>query len=70
MQTIAFRPLLLAASALILAPAFQAAAEVTRAEITSRADVQNGAAFGDAGAYELLTGRISSPSIPRMCATR
>ena len=58
MRTTTFRPLTLAAAALVLAPAFHTAAEVTRAEITSRTDVQNGAAFGDAGAYELLSGRI------------
>jgi hypothetical protein len=33
-------------------------AEVVGVDIATRTDVQNGAAFGDAGAYELLTGRI------------
>jgi hypothetical protein len=33
-------------------------AEVVRVEIASRTDVSDGAAFGDAGAYELLAGRI------------
>jgi hypothetical protein len=33
-------------------------AEVTRVEITSRTDVMNGTAYGAAGPYEQLTGRI------------
>ena len=33
-------------------------AEVVGFDIATRTDVQNGATFGDAGAYELLTGRI------------
>jgi hypothetical protein len=33
-------------------------AEVVKVDIATRADVGNGAAFGNAGAYELLTGRI------------
>jgi hypothetical protein len=49
------------ASVLLLAvsllPAL-AAAEVTRVDIASSADVADGAAFGDAGGYELLTGRL------------
>lgn len=35
-----------------------AAAKVTRVEITSRTDVLNGQSFGDAGAYERITGRV------------
>ena len=35
-----------------------APAKVTRVEITSRADVLNGQSFGDAGAYERITGRV------------
>src|ERR1700684_1286357 len=35
-------------------------ARVTRVEITSRTDVLNGKAFGDAGAYERITGRVYS----------
>jgi alpha/beta hydrolase family protein len=34
------------------------AAHVTRVEITSRTDVLHGAAFGDVGAYERITGRV------------
>ncbi len=33
-------------------------ARVTRVEIASRADVLNGKAFGDAGVYERITGRV------------
>src|SRR3954466_1325433 len=33
-------------------------AEVTRVEIASRADVLNGTAYGNTGAYEQLIGRI------------
>jgi hypothetical protein len=33
-------------------------ARVTRVEIASRTDVLNGTAFGDAGAYERITGRV------------
>jgi len=33
-------------------------ARVTRVEIASRSDVLNGKAFGDAGAYERITGRV------------
>src|ERR1017187_6098366 len=33
-------------------------ARVIRVEITSRTDVLNGKAFGDAGAYERITGRV------------
>jgi hypothetical protein len=33
-------------------------ARVTRVEITSRTDVQNGKTFGDVGAYERITGRV------------
>lgn len=35
-----------------------AAAEVVSLEIVSRSDVQNGAAFGETGAYELLAGKM------------
>ena len=41
---------------LALSPAIQA--RVTRVEVTSRTDVLNGQAFGEAGAYERLTGRV------------
>ena len=40
-----------------LAPA-AVTAEVVRVDITSRTDVQNGTPVGDAGTYELLSGRI------------
>ncbi len=40
-------------------------AEVARVDIASRADVQNGAVFGTAGAYELLSGRIHFAIDPR-----
>jgi len=53
------RPLpvgLVAALVLALAPA--ATARVVRVEILSREDVQAGAGFGDAGAYERLVGRV------------
>lgn len=43
-------------------------AEVKRIEITSRTDVQNGAAFGNTGAYEKLTGKVFfavDPANPR-----
>ncbi len=56
MQISSVRALAVAALALFFGPL--ASAEVTRVEITTRADVQDGAAFGDAGAYELLQGRI------------
>jgi len=51
------RVLVKALAWMLLIPAF-VRAEVARVEITSRADVMNGAVFGDAGAYEQLTGRI------------
>ncbi len=47
----------LACALLGAAPALTLA-EVVGVDIATRTDVQNGAAFGDAGAYELLTGRI------------
>ncbi|MEO8467673.1 MAG: alpha/beta hydrolase domain-containing protein [Gammaproteobacteria bacterium] len=47
----------LACGLLAVAPAFLRA-EVVGVDITTHTEVQNGAAFGDAGAYELLTGRI------------
>jgi Alpha/beta hydrolase domain len=43
-------------------------AEVKRIEITSRTDVQNGAAFGNTGAYEKLVGKVyfaADPGNPR-----
>jgi Alpha/beta hydrolase domain len=43
--------------ALTMVPAI-VAAEVSRVEITSRRDVLDGRAFGSAGAYEILAGRI------------
>lgn len=51
-----FLRLLLAS--LVLACALQVHARVTRVEITSRTDVLNGHSFGDAGAYERITGRV------------
>lgn len=42
----------------VVLAATAAAAEVTRVEITSRADVLGGRAFGDAGPYETLSGTI------------
>ena len=47
------------ACALLGAAPTLALAEVVGVDIATRVDVQNGAAFGDAGAYELLTGRIT-----------
>src|ERR1044071_9239961 len=45
--------------ALLLAlVAFPLSARVTRVEIASRTDVQGGKAFGNAGAYERITGRV------------
>jgi len=38
--------------------AFPAHAHVTRVEITSRTDLMNGRTFGEAGAYERITGRV------------
>src|ERR1041385_7478 len=35
-----------------------AAARVVRVEITSRADIENGKAFGNVGPYEKITGRV------------
>lgn len=43
---------------LIAMPAGIAQARVVRVEITSRADIENGKPFGNAGAYEKLTGRV------------
>jgi hypothetical protein len=37
---------------------FPLSARVVRVEVTSRSDVLNGKAFGNAGAYERLTGRV------------
>lgn len=51
-------PFRLLAFLLILASAVHLHARVTRVEITSRADVLNGQFFGDAGAYERITGRV------------
>jgi Alpha/beta hydrolase domain len=48
----------LVACALLAAAPALIHAEVVRVDVASRADVQNGAAFGDAGAYELLEGKI------------
>jgi hypothetical protein len=59
--------LLLAAGAWTAA-SLPAHAEVVRAQIASRTDVQGGASFGEAGAYELLEGRIFfeiDPANPR-----
>jgi hypothetical protein len=55
------------AAVLTLAPAL-AHAEVKRIEITGRADVHNGAPFGEAGAYEHLVGTVYfalDPNNPR-----
>ena len=48
------------AAALVLAALVPAAlqAELVRVEISSRQDVLNGKAFGSAGAYEKLTGKV------------
>ena len=48
---------ILACALLSAAPALTLA-EVVGVDITTRTDVSDGAAFGDTGAYELLTGRI------------
>ena len=48
----------LVACALLGAAPALSLAEVVGVDITTRTDVQNGAAFGDTGAYEMLTGRI------------
>jgi hypothetical protein len=53
--------------ALLLVPALTHA-EVKRIEITSRTDVQNGAAFGNSGPYEKLAGKVYfavDPANPR-----
>jgi len=57
MRTISTPLLRLAVASFSLAPAV-VMAEVVRVDITSRTDVQNGTPAGDAGAYELLSGRI------------
>jgi hypothetical protein len=43
---------------ILLVAAWPSSARVVRVEIASRTDVLNGKAFGDAGAYERLTGRV------------
>lgn len=43
---------------LLILGALQLEARVLRVEITSRTDVLNGKAFGDAGAYERIIGRV------------
>ena len=43
---------------LVLASVLPLEARVTRVEILSRADVLGGTAFGEAGAYERITGRV------------
>lgn len=43
---------------LLIVGALPLEARVLRVEITSRADVLNGEAFGDAGAYERIVGRV------------
>jgi hypothetical protein len=43
---------------ILLVAAWPSSARVVRVEIGSRTDVLNGKAFGDAGAYERLTGRV------------
>jgi hypothetical protein len=48
----------IAALLLIFFCAVELHARVTRVEITSRVDVLNGQSFGDAGAYERITGRV------------
>ena len=50
------RPFLLVGLVVALAPT-PAHSELTRVEITSRADVLDGKAFGDAGAYEKIWGK-------------
>ncbi|HVY64228.1 MAG TPA: alpha/beta hydrolase domain-containing protein [Gammaproteobacteria bacterium] len=60
---------LLACALLGAAPAL-AHAEVTGVEIASRADVRDGAAFGDTGAYEMLTGRIHFAVDPKNARNR
>ncbi|MEO8259149.1 MAG: alpha/beta hydrolase domain-containing protein [Acidobacteriota bacterium] len=59
--------LIAAVAVLILAPAL-AGAEVARVEVTSRRDVVGGRAFGPAGSYELVAGRVHfvvDPEHPR-----
>ena len=51
-------------------PASRAAAEVVRVDVKSRADLQNGQAFGAAGAYEKLAGRIYFAVDPALAANR
>ena len=52
------RSLSIVACALLGAAPALALAEVVGVDITSRTDVGNGKAFGDVGAYEMLTGRV------------
>jgi len=52
------RRLLRLTSLLVLIASFPLHARVIRVEISNRQDVLNGKAFGDAGSYERLTGRI------------
>src|SRR5215467_436540 len=49
---------LLASALLSLLVASPGAARVKRVEITSRGDVLDGRSYGDAGAYERITGRV------------
>ena len=52
----------------LLGAALPTRAEVVGVDIASRLDVENGATFGDVGAYEVVTGRIRfavDPANPR-----
>jgi Alpha/beta hydrolase domain len=58
---------LLSATLLMLLPAAPLAADVTRIEVQTRSDLAGGQAFGAAGAYEKLAGRIYfavDPTLP------
>ncbi len=61
-------PLIAAVFSLLCASSPRARAEVIGVDIASRADVENGAPFGEAGAYEVVSGRIRfavDPANPR-----
>jgi hypothetical protein len=69
MRTILSLPLLACSlSAALFSIVPLARAEVVRLDVTSRVDVDNGAPFGDVGAYEAVSGRIVfavDPANPR-----
>ncbi|MGZ5477454.1 MAG: alpha/beta hydrolase domain-containing protein, partial [Thermoanaerobaculia bacterium] len=56
--------------ALVLVAASNANARVERVEILSRADVLEGKAFGEAGAYEKLSGKVHFAVKPEAAANK